>query len=656
MGAGMVDVGARKAECPNCGGPIELRLGASRALVCPWCRHSVVASDLALEDLGEVAELAPTAARFAVGDSGQVAGEPFVVGGRLQLDHGAGPWDEWYVQLGEGSRRWGWLAAAQGRYYLTEPVEVQGEVPPYERMEPDATGTLPGLGDTRWTVAEQGASTLVSAEGELPEPARPGERGLYVDLVAPGDKFATVDYGDGTEPAKIYAGVQLAPHEVVLGREAVGPRPEQAVKAEALRCPTCGAPAPVRTPATTERVVCASCHSVLDYTAGQLRFVQKLEQTRARALIPLGTQGTLRGERATCIGFMERFTRVDGETYAWGEYLFDAPGGYRWLLEDSGHFTWYRDVSAAAVKQTSARRYAFEGRSYRAFSVGDAEVRFVAGEFYWKVRVGDRTKTLDAIHPPFLLSEESSEHERNWSHGQYVPGAEVWKAFALEGRPPRPEGVAPAQPNRLPVKQMFMVGAGLFILLTLFALWFDFTGKREVLSPMALPLPNAPLGQPPSTPPPADEVAKTRTPAFSVMRAGALAVDLQMKAEHAWVGARVDLLDAGSSKHIAGPYMVEAARYGSDVRGTRTSDGWTRGQGILPGVRPGTYVLEVASSWQPYPAQPTQPMPQAELSVYRTGRGACMYCCALVLIALPLFGVLISYAGFEARRRINSTF
>ena len=74
---------SRAMGCPNCGGPIEMKLGTSWVVVCPWCRHTVMRTDRDLQTLGKVADLVPTAPAHAVGDSGTVGGHPILVGGRF---------------------------------------------------------------------------------------------------------------------------------------------------------------------------------------------------------------------------------------------------------------------------------------------------------------------------------------------------------------------------------------------------------------------------------------------------------------------------------------------------------------------------------------------------------------------------------------------
>ena len=103
-----------QASCPNCGAPIEFGLGSSWARVCDYCRHTVVRSDRGLQNMGQAAALANTPSLIAVGDEGVLAGRPFRVFGRVQLDHGAGPWDEYYLGLDYG-QSWGFLAYAHVR-------------------------------------------------------------------------------------------------------------------------------------------------------------------------------------------------------------------------------------------------------------------------------------------------------------------------------------------------------------------------------------------------------------------------------------------------------------------------------------------------------------------------------------------------------------
>ncbi|NOY93954.1 MAG: DUF4178 domain-containing protein, partial [Deltaproteobacteria bacterium] len=459
--------GGRQAPCPNCGGPIQFGLGSSAAQICPYCRHSVVRTDRDLRSLGKVADLVPTAPLMTVGDRGVVAGEEFVVGGRLQLDHGQGPWDEWYIEF-TAQRRWAWLAKAQGRWYLTYPVEASG-LPTFDQMVVGGRGSLPGT-EGQWVVAEKSGSVLVSAEGELPEPVTPGESGRYVDLEGEDGGFATVDYGDDTEPPKLYAGKQLAHDDVRFTKSAVGPRPQEKVALGKLSCPNCGAPIELSSPESAQRAACSSCNTLLDHNAGNLAIVGKLEELTRNVYLPLGTRGTLKGLDVLVIGTMERFVVDYGITYTWTEYLLHSEQGYRWLVEDSGQFTFVGPVSSAEVQDLHYSA-TYKGKSYKAYNRGTATVRSVLGEFYWKVEAGETVQTADYIAPPRILSSEQSAKEISWSEGEYVTGAEVWEAFGLTGSPPYAQGVGAAQPNAVDTKApAVFLGIAAVLLLLIFAI------------------------------------------------------------------------------------------------------------------------------------------------------------------------------------------
>src|SRR5262245_34005375 len=113
-----------QGNCPNCGAPLEFGVGSSLAKVCEYCRATVHRTDRGLENLGRMADLAATPSLIAIGDEGTLGGRPIRVFGRVQLDHGAGPWDEYYVAFDHG-QSWGWLAYAEGNWRVTSEVPGQ---------------------------------------------------------------------------------------------------------------------------------------------------------------------------------------------------------------------------------------------------------------------------------------------------------------------------------------------------------------------------------------------------------------------------------------------------------------------------------------------------------------------------------------------------
>src|SRR5438105_7542341 len=156
-----------KVSCPGCGGPIEFKIGSAMVSVCPYCRSVVARGDRKVEDLGKVAALADTDSQLEVGMKGRYEGVPFYLTGRTQLGHQAGgTWDEWYAAFADG--RWGWLAEAMGRYYLTFAAQAGNTVlPAFDDLTPEQRLTLPGAASPL-VVNETGIATLAGAESATP--------------------------------------------------------------------------------------------------------------------------------------------------------------------------------------------------------------------------------------------------------------------------------------------------------------------------------------------------------------------------------------------------------------------------------------------------------------------------------------------------------
>src|SRR5262245_29829449 len=107
------------AGCPECGAEVHFSTPGAVLTICQHCTSAVAKRGLDYTKLGKVAQLAEVASPLRVGLHGAAHGG-FRVVGRIQLDHGAGTWNEWYLALDNG--RWLWLAETQGRYYLSMPL------------------------------------------------------------------------------------------------------------------------------------------------------------------------------------------------------------------------------------------------------------------------------------------------------------------------------------------------------------------------------------------------------------------------------------------------------------------------------------------------------------------------------------------------------
>ena len=223
-------------------------------------------------------------------------------------------------------------------------------------------------------------------------------------------------------------------------------------KAKAMFCPNCGGPVEFRGFGHALTVVCPQCLTVLDASSPLLKVVQEAQdaQSRRTPLIPLGQRGKWAGATWEIIGFQTRGVEEDGIVYEWEEYLlFNPYKGFRYLTNYEGHWNFVTPVESLPERRAIGSRPAvfFEGCLYKHFSGAQATTSFVLGEFPWRVKAGEEVLADDFVHPPTVLSSETTSDEVTWSKGEYTPGSEIWKAFALPGSAPRPQGVYLNQPS-----------------------------------------------------------------------------------------------------------------------------------------------------------------------------------------------------------------
>jgi hypothetical protein len=431
------------ASCPSCGAPVEFRIGSSAVVVCGYCSSVVARTDRGVESHGKVAALIETGSVLAKDVTGKYQGNGFRITGRTQLRHQAGGvWDEWYASFDDG--RWGWVAEAQGRFYVT--FKVAAEAPPLDGLELGAR--IPALDNL--TVAEIGEAALISAEGELPWTPEPGGVYEYSDLTGADRHFATIDYSE--EPPVVFKGREATLDELGIS-SGTAPGRGTRIATAALNCPKCGGALTLRAPDQAERIWCPHCGSGLDIENGKLRYFGLLTAKRVEPVIPLGSNGTIDGDVYVIAGFMQRAVHFD-INYYWTEYLlYNAAKGYRWLVHSDDHWSFVTplrpgEVSDPVVGRNVARTVSYDGRIYKLFQQATATVTYVLGEFYWRVEVGERVDTVDYIAPPFGISKEmttSGAAEVSYSHGRYMQPAEVEKAFNVRDLP-RPRTIGPMQP------------------------------------------------------------------------------------------------------------------------------------------------------------------------------------------------------------------
>jgi hypothetical protein len=444
---------------------MTFRFAGSRAQVCRHCKFVVARTDRDLVAVGKVADLVDIPTPLQLGATGRWGNEPFAVEGRAQLDRASAPgapWQEIFISF-PASGKWCWIASAQGRFYSTSEVPLPpGALPPFASLRPGIAVQLGPHG--AWQVAEVGRRRLVSGEGELPDVAPPGVATAFADIAGPNGAFGTIDYGDGGAiPAKLYLGRQIDPAALQLDSGAPIEQPEAAVTT--LACPNCGGNLPIVTPGSTERVVCRYCGMASDLRQGALVALQPAPKPPKEPYIPLGAEGTVRGHRVICIGYVIRGCTVSGERYRWREYLLYAGPrvGYLWLMEEDGAWQLVTPIPPGAVTVAGGACH-YRGHSYRLLQSVGADVEYVIGEFYWKVEIGEHVRASEYTGPGGKVSVEEAPTEVTYSFCEPIAGAELASAFNLRSVAAIPAASYGTSGTQNPVVTLLVIGVILFLI------------------------------------------------------------------------------------------------------------------------------------------------------------------------------------------------
>ncbi len=639
------------ANCPNCAGPIEFKAGSTIVVVCPFCRSAVARTDRKLEDLGKVAEIVQSKSPLQLGLRGDYNGNKFELTGRAQIKHGAGGfWDEWYATFSNG---WvGWLAEAQGRFYMTfyKPLPDGFQIPDFNQIQPGQR--LEGITDeTHLIVNEKGTASYIAAEGEIPYQLNPNEQSNYADLVGKNGVFATIDYS--TNPPYLFLGKELTLADMGLADKRSAERERRTAPAEAMGCPNCGGALELKAPDKAERVTCPYCNSLLNIHDGNLEFLKALKPNPAPQdfVLEIGAKGSFKnfadGVELEVIGAMTRSVTFDGVKYFWNEYLLYNPKvGFKWLVHSDNHWSFVESVNAADLEVSTPIAgvkpfVKYNGKNYRIFQDAPARVEYVKGEFYWRVEQGETVRAADFVAPPYMLSQELTKKEVNWSLGTYLKKAEVEKAFNVKNLP-KPWNVAPNQPFEGSglVKYGFALLAILFII-GIFMI--PFSGFSST------PLPQQNLTIPP--------LSKANTSSRAIESnefelEGNQNIQITASAgvaRNSWSELNIDLINATNNDVEAVTIPLEY------YSGVTDGESWTEDSRIssatISSVPAGKYKLRIEGTWQKW----NQPMPIWVKVEQNVTRGVNFWIAAIFLAIGPVIG-LFRKLSFESRRWSESMF
>ena len=277
---------------------------------------------------------------------------------------------------------------------------------------------------------------------------------------------------------------------------------------------------------------------------------------------------------------MRRGVTVDGEVYTWSEYLLhNVERGYAWITEYNGHFNFVHACSEMPKKgafsgmQPSMK---YLGHTFRHFQKAQAKVSYVNGEFYWRVKVGEAAECSDYVSPPLMLSSEKTGKEVAWSLGEYVAGPEVFKAFGVKAKPPRPVGVAANQPS--PHKGYVLRYWLAFLVLLAVGLIAQIAFKATHPSTrFNMPYESALTGN------------RAVSPPFELGGWGATPVTVRISSNAStdWVSLDMQLTNADTGQAFALKRQLGMTRVGGQLEGS------THDIAEFDGVPPGRYTLAV---------------------------------------------------------------
>lgn len=203
---------------------------------------------------------------------------------------------------------------------------------------------------------------------------------------------------------------------------------------KAFSCPSCGQTIKVSALGISTNISCSYCFAVVDLVDENYQIIAKFKGKNRRTDLNIGDCGTIKNVKWEVIGYMEKASVSDGST--WEEYLlFNPYHGFRFLVNYNGHWNFVKTVRTKVEGNfLNLEKVKYDGKTFKPYLRDKAKVKYVKGEFYWRVKKGDVSLGYDYICPPFMLSFEIEDggNEVNISLGEYFTDEQVVTAFNLD--------------------------------------------------------------------------------------------------------------------------------------------------------------------------------------------------------------------------------
>ncbi|HVJ00552.1 MAG TPA: DUF4178 domain-containing protein, partial [Sphingomonas sp.] len=287
------------------------------------------------------------------------------------------------------------------------------------------------------------------------------------------------------------------------------------------------------------------------------------------------------------------------------------------------------------------------------FANSVAQVDYVVGEFYWRVRVGEEVKAADWVRPGWMLSRESNAHEVSWTLLELLEPRAVERAFGASPSgswwPPMPHQPSP---HSAWLKQGLKVAIGAVAALIL--LMFLFGNSR--------------WGEVGSFPIASDGATRSVTLGPVELTGSYQHIDIRAEVpvlNNGWVDLDYALVNRATQK--AYEAYAAAERYSGRDSDGDWNEGSRRASVSIASVPAGTYDLVLEYKGNRWSSTSTTPAadegwmaaynePRVIVEIRQGALYGSNLVLAMILIAIPLVIGLVRHIHFDQARRAESDF
>ncbi len=223
-----------------------------------------------------------------------------------------------------------------------------------------------------------------------------------------------------------------------------------AARLASINCTSCGSPLPALAGHRAKSLICNYCGAVMDRHNEYRLLAQYRDMQRPEGPFQIGMSGDLFGIAHTIVGIVGINAVIEGYGYSWTNYqLYSPTHGYSWMTWSDGHLTHSRktrDLPETGGNFAYKAPLAAAGRVFKMYEEYVARVTYLEGELTWVPELGDATRVIEAIDPPYGYAVALGGTETEFEFSTYLDRAETLAAFGVDDQMPRAGNVHPIQP------------------------------------------------------------------------------------------------------------------------------------------------------------------------------------------------------------------